>query len=189
MPHYYSHEPLTSIRLGEYSDLHMALDDEAVELERAISEGRVTVLGERGEASASKAFLARLSDLPPSIRRLALARACVIPWAACPTETPACFQWELARAAEEALEERGADPEVDAMLIDLFAAVPVPVSETVLRQVVPMTPTSRYFSLIFALVTQWSEQEHCPEWLKREFAYATTVDSDEYRAWRKNRWV
>lgn len=153
-------------------------------MERALAEGRVTILGERGKASASREFLLRLGDLAPSLRRLALAKACTLPWAERPDEMPACFQWELTRAMGEALEDRGAHPEMDGVVDELFASEPAPISEVLLRQVVPMTPTTRYFSLIFALA--WDD---APEWLTRELAYAKWVVHDEYRAWRAVGWV
>ena len=162
---------------------------EQAKLEQALNEGRVTIVGERGKRSASPEFLARLDDLPPSFRRLALARACALPWNDRPYEMPACFQWELTRAMAEASEDRAAYPHMDARLEDLFAEARNPISPLVLSQIVEMTPTGRYFSLIFAFSNLWGERERVPAWLHRELAYAKSVVQDEYRAWREVGWV
>lgn len=160
-------------------------------LEQALNEDRVTIVGERGKQSVSPEFLRRLDDLSPSFRRLALARACVLPWTDRPEELPACYQWELTRATAEASEDRAAYPHMDGLLDDLFADVAEPLNSVQLSQLVEMTPTGRYFHIIFALALAskpggvkavLAGSRDAPKWLHHEFAYAQQVRSDEYRA-------
>ncbi|MDP1850298.1 MAG: hypothetical protein Q8K79_21095 [Solirubrobacteraceae bacterium] len=154
----------------------MSLHDDKVALQSALDAGRVTILGERGVPSASASFLLGLSALPPSFRRLGLARACAAPWANAGKEMPECFRRELARAEADAREERGDASELQARLETLFAPDPAPISEHLLRQITDLTPVRRYFSLIFAIT-----DEDAPPWLQRELEYAKWIAHDDYR--------
>jgi hypothetical protein len=83
------------------------------------------------------------------------------------------------------------------IMTGIFADVHEPISATVLRQVVELTPTSRYSSLIFALAGSWpggpmpllEGSPEAPRWLARELAYTGWTSKDEFRAWRETGWV
>ncbi len=177
--------------------MEASLEEQKAKLEQALSEGRVSILGERGKPNASKEFVKRLGDFPPTFRRLAIAKACALPWRDRLDELPACFRWELLQANAEANEDRAAYPHMHAQLDRLFAEVQEPISELVLRQIAEKTPTSRYFSLLFVLAIEspggmksvFEGSSDAPEWLLKEFPYAQWVDSDEFRAWREEGWV
>jgi hypothetical protein len=162
----------------------MSLHGDRIALQTALDDGRVAILGERGIPSASASFLAGLSGLPPSFRRLGLARACAAPWAAARDEMPECFRRELARADAEACEERADHADLRARLDALFVADPVPITEYLLRQIADLTPVGRYFSLVFAIA-----DEDAPPWLQRELEHAKWIVHDEYRAWTKRGWA
>jgi hypothetical protein len=150
------------------------LEEQRTALEQALDEGRVPILGERGKEAVSKAFVLRLAELPPTVRRLAIAKACTLPWVDRPGETPHCFRRDLTKAFGEAVEERPAS-DIAEILDELFEAHPAPVSEFFLRQISEMAPIRRYFSFVF--VAQW---ESCPEWLKREWRYAREIIHEQY---------
>ena len=176
----------------------VSLDEERAALEKALNEGRgVTIYGEPGKPTASAEFVARLDDLPPSARRLAIAKACAIPWAERIDEMPECFRRELLRAAEDAQQDRAAYPEMDGLLDDLFAAVPQPFNPVFLNQIVEVTPTMRCSALLFVMVASWpggpkavlQRAPDAPQWLASEYAYASWAGTDERRAWRQEGWV
>lgn len=175
----------------------VSLDEQRRRLEHALNTGQVRIIGERGVRSASPEFLTRLDELPPTARRLALAKACALPWRDRIDELPDCYRWELRRALDEAREDLAAYPAAEAMLASIFADVPEPINEVVLRQVVALTPTSRRFSLIFALAGAWpggpkpllTSSPDAPRWLARELAYTQWTSSDEFRAWKEAGWV
>ncbi len=164
----------------------MSPAEDGAALEQALNDGRATIVGDRGVPSGSARFLTRLGDLPPSARRLALAKACVQPWADTPAETPICYQQELERTTADALEEYGSTHELREQLDELCASDPAPISEGVLRQLIQMTPTTRYFMLIFALWGVWYDHaDNPPAWLEREFAYARWTNCAEYHALKR----
>lgn len=152
----------------------MDLGEQRTALEQALDEGRVPILGERGEEAVSKAFVLRLAELTPTVRRLGIAKACTIPWVDRPEEIPHCFRRELTKAFEEAVEERPAF-DIAEILDELFESHPAPVSEFFLRQIAAMPPIRRYFSFVF--VAHW---ESCPEWLEREWTYAREIMHEQY---------
>lgn len=83
------------------------------------------------------------------------------------------------------------------MLASIFAGVPEPISEVVLRQVVELTPTSRRSSLIFALAGAWpggpkpllTASPDARRWLASELAYTQWTSRDEFPAWKEAGWV
>lgn len=166
-------------------------------LEKALNEGRgLTILGERGKPSASEVFVTRLEGLSPSFRRLAVARACAAPWARRIDEMPDCYRQELLQANAEVGEDRGAYPDMDARIAELFAEVPEPISEVLLRQIVSMTPASRYGALIFSFACAWpggprrlADAPDAAQWLYHELQYSLWLQSDEWRAWKEEGWV
>jgi len=128
---------------------------------------------------------------------LALAKACALPWKDRIDQLPECFRHELRRALDDWHDDRAAYPDAEAALAHIFADVNEPISEVVLRQVVDLTPTSRYSSLIFALAGAWpggpmpllKGSPDAPRWLARELAYTGWTSKDEFRAWRQTGWV
>lgn len=118
----------------------MSLDEQRRRLEHALNTGQgVRFIGEHGVRSASPEFLVRLDELPPSARRLALAKACAVPWRDRLDELPDCYRWGLSHALDEWHEDRAAYPDAEAALTAIFADVPEPISEAVLRQIVELT--------------------------------------------------
>lgn len=175
----------------------MSFDDQRTALEGALNAGAVRWIGECGVRSASPVFLTQLDDLPPSARRLALAKACALPWKDRIDELPECYRYELSRALDDWHDDRAAYPDMGTIMTGIFADVHEPISATVLRQVVELTPTSRYSSLIFALAGSWpggpmpllEGSPEAPRWLARELAYTGWTSKDEFRAWRETGWV
>ena len=93
----------------------------------------------------------------------------------------------LRLATADAIDEYGSTSDVDITLGNIFASEPIPISEVVLRQLIPMTPTRRYFSLIATLWHAWGRNHHgTPAWLAREYAYMFWARGDEYRAWQES---
>ena len=88
-------------------------------------------------------------------------------------------------------------PDAEAELAAIFADVPEPISEVVPPQIVELTPTDRYSSLIFALAAAspgapkplLTGSPDAPRWLARELAYTRWTSRDEWRAWRDGGWV
>lgn len=146
------------------------------ELESALNDGRVLMLGEPNKAAAAPEFVRRLSDLRPTLRRLALARACALPWHKRPDEMPACFRWELDRANAEASEEYQADPALIVAVDDLFHAESAPISEVFLKQIAMMSYVDRYSSLVLVL----SASDLHAVWLRRERDYAALLAREHY---------
>lgn len=175
----------------------MSLDEQRLQLEHALTAGEVRIIGERGVRSASPEFLMRLDELPPSARRFALARACAHPWRHHLDELPDCYRWELRKALDEWREDRAAYPDAEAALSAILEDVPEPISKVVLSQIVELTPTSRYSSLVLALAGAWpggpkpllTASPDAPRWLARELAYTGWASSDEFRRWKDAGWV
>jgi hypothetical protein len=162
------------------------LEKDRVALEGALNEGRVTFVGERGVRTVSEAFVRGLGELAPCARRLAIARACVLPWRASPAEIPECYQWDLRRATADALEEYGSLHDLDQKIDVLLAADPPPISDRVLRQMASMSLVARYLTLMFAFWSIWWPKSpgavwSGPDWLRREYEYAASVGSNEVR--------
>ena len=175
----------------------MSLEEQRRALEHALETGQVRILGEPGIRGASPEFLARLDELPPTARRLALARACALPWKDCIDELPDCYRWELSHALDEWREDRAAYPNAEATLASIFDDVPEPISAAVLRDLVERTPTDRASGLLFVLACSWTGgpkpvvtgSPDAPRWLVRELAYTERMSRDEFRAWKQMGWV
>jgi hypothetical protein len=175
----------------------VSLDEERERLEHALNTGQVEMLGEPGVRPASAEFLTRLDELPPSARRLALAKACALPWKDRIDELPDCYRWELRRAIDDWREDRAAYPNADTTLARIFEDVPEPISAVLLRQLVDRTPNHRHSTLIFALVCSWpggptpvlTGAPEAPRWLVRERAYTQWTSMDEFRAWKDAGWI
>ena len=175
----------------------MSLDEQRARLEHALNTGQVRNLGEPGVRPASPEFLTRLDELPPSARRLALAKACGLPWKDDVDALPDCYRWELRRAIDDWREDRAAYPDADATFARIFEDVPEPISEVLLRQLVDLTPTDRHSALIFALACSWpggpkpvlTGAPEAPRWLVRDLAYTQWAGMDELRRWIDAGWV
>ena len=168
-----------------------SLEEQRARIEHALNTGQgVRHLGEPGVRPASPEFLTRLDELPPSARRLALAKACALPWKDDVDELPDCYLWELRRAIDDWDEDRAAYPDADETFARIFEDVPEPISAGLLRQIVDDAPSDRRHSLMFALVCSWpggpkpvlTGAPEAPRWLVREWAYTAWAGTDAFRA-------
>ncbi len=73
---------------------------------------------------------------------------------------PVRYQHQLERATFDVEEEYGSIDELDIKVDRLIEVYPSPVSEVVLRQVIPLTPTHRHFMLVFGFWTEWWPNTH-----------------------------
>ena len=141
--------------------------------ERLLRNPRITMLGSGplDPSDISREFLDRLTELTPTQRRYALAKACTHPWRDRPEETPACYQRQLDHATFELEQERtfGATAALD--LETLFSGVGVPISEVLLRQCAEMSAAERRSSLAFVIGNEWPGQP--PD------AWRTRIDAGE----------
>ena len=87
----------------------------------------------------AKEFLLKLDDLTPTNRRLAIATACTMPWRDKEEEIPECYRRDLQKASYDARQEYVSlfNPGY------LFEPNKEPISEPLLRQIAPLTPTDR----------------------------------------------
>jgi hypothetical protein len=138
----------------------------------------VRILGERGKPSIAPGFVQQLTRLSPVLRRLAIAKACAVPWRDRVDELPVAFRWELIRAASQAAEDTVSDETVD----QVFAGESAPISEVLLEQIAGMGPVDRYVSLVLALAAT----EPRPEWLQQELDYVCWLAQDDYHHGRNN---
>jgi len=161
------------------------------------------MLGEGpGKVNVSKAFAHRLSELTPTQRRLALAKACAQPWRDELGAMPECYRRDLDHATYEAREEHKTccgspfDPDC------LFEGEAEPIASYLLRQLAEMTPADRRSSLFRVISGCWNpdhsadfraraavagidlgEPEDLPEWVRREVSYSWAEWTDERRAY------
>lgn len=146
--------------------------------------GGIAIFGERGRAPIASSLIERLSDLPPTKRRLVLAQACTLPWQDDPDKLPDCYRRELDLAEWEAEEEdrlRGnaADPLDTGPLIEDGEP---PINEVFLRQLIPLGPSHRRSILTFACTGSWLERkERPPEWISRHNRHALGDQAEESR--------
>ena len=167
------------------------------EHERLKKNPKIVMLGEGpGTVNFSRTFAHQLTDLTPTQRRLALAKACAQPWRDDPEAMPDCYREGLDDAVYEAREEHlgcctpAFDPD------SLFETEPEPISPYLLRQLAEMTPALRRLSLILVISWCWEghpseelraaalargiklgEPEDYPEWVTRDFDYHRTGDA------------
>ena len=166
---------------------NLALERVRLDLEGALDSGapRALILGDEDTPPASQAFLAQLETFPPTARRLVLARAYALPWRDRPSELPECYRRELAYSSVNAADEYPSMAELDRRIADLFVAEPTPVSGTVLRQLVSLTPSDRQLALFFAFWSLWFPDSpggewKGPDWLRREYDHAAWLAQEEY---------
>lgn len=159
----------------------MNLEHTQKALESALNAGQVRILGERGKPSIAPGFVQQLTRLSPVLRRLAITKACAVPWRDRVDELPVAFRWELIRAASEAAEDTASDETVDQM----FAGESAPISEVLLEQIAGMGPVDRYVSLVLALAAL-AATELRPEWLQQELDYVCWLAQDNYHHIRNN---
>lgn len=147
--------------------------------------GNAQVFGERGKSQVAPLFLERLAGLTPSQRRVALARACVLPWQDKPADMPACFRRELETAAWEASEEdraRERDSDPTASILEDFSSTNQPINRIFLRQIVRLSPTRRRARLAAACAAPWLVKgEKPPEWISRNDQHARDDAAEEHR--------
>lgn len=96
---------------------------------------------------------------------------------------PVRYQHQLERATFDVEEEYGSIDELDIKVDRLIEVYPSPVSEVVLRQVIPLTPTHRHFMLVFGFWTEWvAEHPGGADLAQREYKFAVDDRTAEYRA-------
>lgn len=146
--------------------------------------GNVPVFGERGRAPIARAFVEALGRLTPTQRRLALARACALPWRDKPSQLPDCYKRELEAAEWEAREEdRGRGRSPHATDIDsLLDSEDLPISELFLRQLIPLRPSRRRSHLAQACIAfSVLERRTPPQWISRFNEHAHGDAAEDYR--------
>ena len=179
-------------------------DGRQAEHERLKKNPNILMLGEGpGEVNFSKPFAHKLTDLTPTQRRLALAKACAQPWRDDPDAMPDCYRLDLDQAVYEAREEHLGccttvfDPDY------LFETEPEPISPYLLRQLAEMTPGHRRSSLVFVISGCWrghlseelralalangielGDPEDFPEWVIREHMHRGWDYAEEREAYR-----
>lgn len=148
----------------------------------------VTFIGDSGDV-IDKAFVEQLARLQPSLRRLALAVACVRPWRVDGAPAPACFEQILAVArADSGDEEKGRDRRSHAdpveVIDSIIAPFAIPIPKSILRDIAAQPPTVRRIALIHSICSVWSNVAEIPECYRREFEVASAEAQEEYLAWR-----
>lgn len=141
--------------------------------------GSVRVVGVRGQAPIDEEFLHRLTDLPPTARHLALARACVAPWLEVATEeAPLCFERDHYMALYNRREEERRSGQAVFEPTSMFPS-PEPVLKAFLLDLVGMTPARRRLHIALACTGAWQRFEDCPDWVRTEFHYACADHYEE----------
>lgn len=152
--------------------------------------GAVPVFGELGKPPIGKDFVERLGELPPTMRRLALARACAFPWRGNVAELPHCYRRELESATWEAQEEQrwAARDSRPADATSVLEAEEPPISEVFLRQLIPLGPCERRAQLAQACIAAWIlDRTPPPDWLSHYSANAFYAEGEEYRLRKETR--
>ncbi len=146
--------------------------------------GSVPVYGDPERGAIDRRFVERLDGLTPTQRRLALARACALPWRNAPAKMPDCYRRDLETAEWEAREEAGdqgyslASAKVDA-LIDPGDP---PIRELFLRQLIPLRPSHRRAQLASACrAFSFLDREPPPEWIARFCDQAIGEEAEDVR--------
>lgn len=143
---------------------------------------RVTILGERDTAACSPPFVRALRNLSPTLRRWAIARACLQPWRAHTDDSLSCFILEFDYATSLVLEELWANEALLAALdAELFpSGSSDPISEVLLLQLAAMPPASRQASLLQSLAAS----DLGAAWVRRDLEHALHLERAEHN-WNK----
>ncbi len=152
--------------------------------------GTVPNYGEEGKIQMTRAFAKRLGELSPTKRRLAIARACMLPWRDSPGKAPDCYTHELAMASWEADEEdrvRGCSPDHRDVDEALSISGPDPlINEIFLRQLIAVPPARRRNLLFGACLGPWVDEfveggtpPEFPDWIICTNKYLGFQSADE----------